>query len=271
MRRFIKIIMIIRPHNVAAAVLCVLTGYLLAAPGYRFPLPLLAAVALVTAAGNLINDYYDLDIDSINKPRRALPSGSVSAVQVRSAYYLLLAVAAVLLIHTPAVMKIWIAVWVLLLHLYSALLKRRYLYGNLVVSVVTGSGFLLGAYAGGRIIEGIFPAAGTSLFVLGREFVKDCEDIEGDRRCGARTFSVVSGEKAALRAAAFLFLLLAAAFPMAGLMGYYSRGYTGVMLISVLPILVISSIFSLRGEHPAFSSLLLKLGMFFGIAAFLLS
>ena len=269
MRRFFKIILITRPHNVAAAVLCVSAGYLLAASGDRLPFALLTAVALVTAAGNLINDYYDLDIDSINKPRRALPSGSVSTIQVRFIYYLLLAAVAAVCFYIPGVIRVWIVVWVFLLHLYSASLKRRYLSGNLAVSIVTGSGFLLGAYAGGRIIEGIFPAVSTSLFVLGREFVKDCEDLEGDRRCGARTFSAVSGEKAALRAAASLFVLLAVAFPAAGFMGYYSREYTGVMLISVLPILVISSIFSLRGEHPAFSSLLLKLGMFFGIVAFL--
>ena len=269
MRRFFKIILITRPHNVAAAVLCVLAGYVLVASWAHLPFVLLTVVALVTAAGNLINDYYDLDIDAINKPRRALPSGSVSTGQVQLIYYLLLAAIAVILFYIPTVIRIWIVIWVLLLHLYSALLKRRYLSGNLVVSIVTGSGFLLGAYAGGRIIGGIFPAVSTSLFVLGRELVKDCEDLKGDRRCGARTFSVISGKTVALRVAALLFLFLAMTFPLAGFMGYYTRIYTGVMLISVLPILVISSIFSLRGEYLAFSSLLLKLGMFFGIVAFL--
>ena len=74
-----KIILITRPHNVAAAVLCVSAGYLLAASAESLPFALLSAVALVTAAGNLINDYYDLDIDAINKPGRVLPSGSVPA------------------------------------------------------------------------------------------------------------------------------------------------------------------------------------------------
>ncbi|MBN2072100.1 MAG: geranylgeranylglycerol-phosphate geranylgeranyltransferase [Candidatus Krumholzibacteriota bacterium] len=269
MRRFLKIILIIRPHNVAAAVLCVSAGFVLASSTGDIPIALLTAVALVTAAGNVINDYYDLDIDSINKPRRAIPSGSVSASQARVIYIILLAAAAALLMLLDPVARVWIIAWIVTLHIYSAFLKRMYLSGNLAVSLVTGSGFLLGSYSGGSMAAGVFPSVCTALFVLGRELVKDCEDLDGDARCGARTVPAVSGRKPALRSAALIFLFLAVLFPAAGIVGLYNHIYTGLMFISVLPILVLSAIFSLRGKYHALSSLLLKLGMFFGILAFL--
>ena len=78
MTRMIKAFLLIRPHNVAAALLCVASGFWMAAWPARVPLPLLFAVALVTAAGNVINDCCDRDIDRINKPRRVIPSGAMT-------------------------------------------------------------------------------------------------------------------------------------------------------------------------------------------------
>ncbi|MHC1575511.1 MAG: UbiA family prenyltransferase, partial [Candidatus Methanogasteraceae archaeon] len=39
---------------------------------------LFSSVFLITGAGNAINDYFDADIDAINKPMRPIPSGRVS-------------------------------------------------------------------------------------------------------------------------------------------------------------------------------------------------
>jgi geranylgeranylglycerol-phosphate geranylgeranyltransferase len=110
----------------------------------------------------------------------------------------------------------------------------------------------------------------TFLFVLGRELVKDTEDVEGDRRCGASTVPAVSGTGAALTAAAVIFALLAAAIPVPFLEGLYGRGYLLTMALSVIPVLVVSCVLCLRRRSPAAVSLLLKVGMFFGVAAFYL-
>ncbi len=269
MSKVLKIVLLARPHNIAVAVFCVATGFIMAAWPAGLPWVLLSVVGLVTAAGNVINDYYDLDIDRINKPARVLPSGSISRKQAGTVYAVVLVSIAVLFFFLPWGLRVWIIIWVILLHLYSARLKRKYLAGNLLVSLVTGSGFVIGAYVGGNIITGAFPAVCTFLFVLGRELVKDCEDLEGDRKCGARTVPVVSGRKAALIIAAVIFILLAVGFIIPWFMGFYNGVYGLIMFISVLPILLISAIFSLREKHYALVSLLLKLGMFFGIMAFL--
>lgn len=269
MYRIVKTALLLRPHNALAAALCVAAGWMLVSwpelPSWR----LLLAVALATAAGNVINDYFDIDIDSINKPKRAIPSGTVSVKSARAIYCVLLVSLAAVLVFMPVIQALWIASWAVLLHIYSLKLKRVYLAGNVLVSLVAGSGFLLGAYAGGDSSAGIVPAVFTVLFVLGRELVKDSEDVEGDRRCGARTVPVVSGTTRALRSAAVIFLLLSAGFPVPYLAGRYSGIYGLIMFVSVLPILVLSSVLSIRGRDPGLVSILLKLGMFFGAIAFM--
>mgnify|MGYP001055925850 CR=1 FL=1 len=114
------------------------------------------------------------------------------------------------------------------------------------------------------------PAHAADLTAQALELVKDCEDVEGDGTCGARTVPVVSGRAAAMNMAAAIFILLAAAFPVPYFAGIYNHAYAAIMLISVLPILAISSIFALRGRNPGLISAMLKVGMYFGIAAFLL-
>jgi geranylgeranylglycerol-phosphate geranylgeranyltransferase len=266
----IKAFLLIRPHNVAAALLCVASGFWMAAWPARVPLALLFAVALVTAAGNVINDCCDRDIDRINKPRRVIPSGGMTVRVAFSVYISMLLLLGVTLFFMSPPQAAWIAAWALLLHLYSARLKRVYLAGNILVSLVTASGFTLGAWAGADIRQGVLPSIYTFFFVMGRELVKDCEDMEGDGTCGARTVPVVSGRAAAMNMAAAIFILLAASFPIPYFAGIYNHAYGAIMLISVLPILAISSIFALRGRNPWLISLMLKIGMYFGIAAFLL-
>jgi geranylgeranylglycerol-phosphate geranylgeranyltransferase len=269
MLTLLKAFLIIRPHNVAAAVLSVAAGNAMAGGNGR-PGWLLITTALVTAAGNVINDWYDRDIDAINKPRRPIPSGGVPPRAAMSLYAVLLAAIALCVTRLPAAQAVWAGAWTVLLHIYSWKAKRIYLAGNLLVSAVVSSAFPVGALAAGDISAGAIPAVFTFLFVLGRELVKDTEDVEGDRRCGASTVPAVSGTGAALTAAAVIFALLAAAIPVPFLEGLYGRGYLLTMALSVIPVLVVSCVLCLRRRSPAAVSLLLKVGMFFGVAAFYL-
>jgi len=270
MLTLLKTFLIIRPHNIAAAVLSVAAGFLMAGGGNGLPVCLLVSTMLATAAGNVINDWFDRDIDSVNKPRRPIPSGGVRPRAAMTLYIVLLAALAACAARLPAPQAAWIAAWAVLLHLYSWKAKRVYLAGNLLVAAVVSSAFPLGAYAAGDAPAGLVPAAFTFFFVLGRELVKDTEDLAGDRRFGARTVPVVSGPGAALTLAAAIFALLAAAIPSPYFMGIYGKAYLAVMLLSVFPVLVVSCALCLKRRSPGLVSLLLKIGMFFGVAAFYL-
>lgn len=261
------LIRITRPHNIAAATLSALVGYRMTlAPG--IPWLLLAGVVSATAAGNVINDIQDRDIDRINKPGRPIPSGSLSVTAAWSIYGISVLLSIFIGIRLPLMQGIWIVSWIILLHLYSARFKRIYLAGNLLVALVSSSGFLLGALAAGRISAGLLPAGYTFLFVMGRELVKDTEDCGGDGALGARTVPIVHGERFALGASALIFAILVVTFPLPSVVGLYSSLYGVIMVCSVVPILVASIWLVLRSSRVALVSSLLKLGMFFGILAF---
>lgn len=267
MRNILRLFSILRLHNIIAAVMAVAAGFLISG-AEKFPLALLGAVAITTAAGNVINDYYDIEIDRINRPSRPLPSGIFSKKQVLCLYIILLALLLFISISLQPVIIIWIITWVVLLHLYSFFFKRRYLIGNLIVSLITGTGFLLGSYYGGNIEAGVLPALFAFFFILGREIVKDCEDIEGDYSCGSRTMAIVLGETKAMKAAAVIFFLLIFAFPLPYFTGSYSRIYFLIIIFSIVPILLVSFLFAYKGKRPELISILLKVGIFCGIIAF---
>jgi len=269
MRTLASVIAVLRPHNVAAAVLSVAVGFAMAGGG-RWPWSLLAAAALATAAGHTVNDIYDLDIDRVNKPKRPLPAGALSLGAAWVQYFVLVVGTIAVALTLQRLAAVWVAAWIVLLHLYSARLKRMYLAGNVLVSAIGASGFLLGASAGGDIRAGFVPAAYTFFFIMGREIVKDTADIEGDRASGARTLPIVSGARPALLAAAAIFAALCVAFPLPAELGYYEAAYGWIMLSTLVPILLVSVWLVLGNRSLALVSSLLKLGMFLGCVAFYL-
>src|SRR5665647_2950137 len=76
---------ITRPLNSLVAGLAAIVAYLIDT-GTVIPQTLLlfAIVALITAAGNVINDFFDVRIDAINRPDRPIPSGAVTSAAARS-------------------------------------------------------------------------------------------------------------------------------------------------------------------------------------------
>ena len=267
MRNVLHLIVVLRPHNVAAALLSVAVGFAMTG-AMHWPWLILAAVAFATAAGNTINDIYDVDIDRVNKPRRPLAAGLLSVRAAIGQYVFFIAATMYLVFFLPTAVAIWIAVWVVLLHVYSWRLKRMYLAGNILVALVAGSGFLLGAFAGGDLMAGLIPAAYTFFFVIGREIVKDTDDIEGDRACRATTFPVTSGRRKALNTALVIFLALCVSLPLPSFAGFYRMAYGLIMLCTVVPMLLLSICIILKNRSLGLVSTLLKVGMFFGCIAF---
>jgi geranylgeranylglycerol-phosphate geranylgeranyltransferase len=267
MRHIASFIALLRPHNVAAAVLSVAVGFSMTG-SREWPWLLFAAAACATAAGHTVNDICDLAIDRVNRPKRPLVSGALSVRGAWIEYGVLVAAALASAVFLPHAAAAWIVAWVVLLHLYSAKLKRVCLAGNALVAVVAASGFLLGSYAGHDIGAGMLPAAYTFFFVMGREIVKDADDIAGDRSLDARTFPIVSGTRAALATAAAIFACLCVTLPLPSELGVYRSLYALIMLCTLVPILIVSIVLVLRNRSLGAVSSLLKVGMFFGCLAF---
>ena len=80
---------ILRPGN---AIMGAISIVLIALIDKTISIPIILAIITVffeTAAGNVINDYFDYDIDLINKPERPIPSGRISLRKGKNYAYLL--------------------------------------------------------------------------------------------------------------------------------------------------------------------------------------
>ena len=276
MKRLLATLAILRPHNMLATGACVACGYHLTGGGnYQAVLIPSLVTALVTGLGNLINDYYDADIDRVNRPRRPIPSGRLSAEYVRRVYW-----AGTVIITPPMIamlpVRLWLLMlgWEIMLFLYAYSGKRIPLLGNLLISAIVASAFVAGAMLTGHYRLVAFPVAFAFLLVMGRELVKGAEDIHGDRLAGASTLAVRLGaEKAVAWASLPLFLCVLAA-PLPGLAQLYGRPYTFVVELACVPGILIAVYVALRSPQTVAlhrPSRILKLGMLFGIAAIALA
>jgi geranylgeranylglycerol-phosphate geranylgeranyltransferase len=224
-----------RPHNLAIAFPAIFLGGFVA--GSIRPLTglLLACVSgiLIGAGGNAINDYYDQDIDRINRPHRPLPSGLITPAQARrfAAACFILGTALSALIN-PACFLVAAAASVLLV-LYSRVLKRTLLLGNLTVAFMLGLALVYGGLAVGRIRNAAAVGVFSFLYNLAREILKDVDDMTGDRAAGAVTFPIRYGVKASLGLTTAVLVLLIAATIVPYLLGYFSIVYLVVVVLGV--------------------------------------
>jgi len=94
------------------------------------------------AGGNIINDYFDLNIDRINKPEKVIVEKYISRRWIIF-WHLLLSIASIVIgVYISYKTKIlWLAFanlsCVVLLFLYSVSLKKKFLVGNILVSALT--------------------------------------------------------------------------------------------------------------------------------------
>lgn len=150
--------------------------------------------ALIAAAGYIINDYYDVKIDLINKPDRVIV-GRVVKRRVAMMWHIALSGTGILM---GGYLSLTIGFFNLLsaglLWLYSNQLKRMPLIGNLSVALLTGwAVYVVGVFYHTHNIMVLAFAGFAFAFTLIREVIKDIEDVKGDATFGCRTLPVVYG------------------------------------------------------------------------------
>jgi geranylgeranylglycerol-phosphate geranylgeranyltransferase len=210
MRKISGLFLLTRPVNVLIGILSIFIGALITGTIQPLGQILLACLSggLIAGAANAINDVFDLEIDRINRPDRPLPSGKVSPDSARIFALALFGSGIFLgaLVNLPAFLIASFSA--LLLYFYSARLKGTVLWGNLSVSLVTALAFIYGGVAVNRFYESLIPAGFSFLFHLGREIIKDTQDVAGDAAQHAVTLPIKMGAKFALQIATGIFLFL---------------------------------------------------------------
>jgi geranylgeranylglycerol-phosphate geranylgeranyltransferase len=266
----IDLLRLIRIHNLLLAAVGVLAGGWIALAALRTPNVLvLAAVAAIGfgMAGNVLNDIWDQAADRLNRPggERPLAAGRVSrgTADLGVAAGAVVGLGAAGLVNGTAVL-VGLAAFAVLV-LYSPVLKRRGVLGNVAVALVAGLPLMYGAIAVGHPAAGIVPWILAAWIHLVREIVKDIDDQAGDRTLGRSTLPLALGTRRASVVAAGL----AAAFVPLSLVlparAHYHGSYFLIALFAQLIVLAVASrLFTGRTQR---NSRLLKGAMLVGIAA----
>lgn len=177
---------------------------------------LVFASLFIAAAGYIINDYFDINIDEVNKPERMVVDKLISR-RWAIAWHFMLSTAGVLLtmLALPILGKWYLIVanifCVALLWFYSTTFKRNLLIGNIAISLLTAWTILLIFFSKLSVLDAFganhpgqskffrfaFLYAGFAFILsLIREAIKDIEDMPGDARYDCRTMPIVWGVNA---------------------------------------------------------------------------
>lgn len=205
-----SILNLTRPLNVLITFVSVFIGAWVGGNVSPYQKLLFACISagLVCAGGNVINDFYDVESDRINKPNRPIPSGILKRSDALLLWVLLSLSGFVIsfIVGLKGVSIVVIAV--VSLFLYNSFLKNSILLGNITISFLTSFAFIYGGIAIGNINGAIIPAIFAFLFHFGREIIKDTEDVEGDKISGLNTFPIKFGVKKSIYFVTIIFLLL---------------------------------------------------------------
>ncbi len=155
---------------------------------------LVVSTCLIAAAGYIINDYYDVKIDLVNKPERVVIGQGITrryAILLHTTLSLLGVAIGVLIdwrigaINFTSAFLLW---W------YSNDLKRQPFIGNVVVAILTALSIVIvdALYRTGNFL--IFTYGTFAFFItLIREIIKDMEDVRGDDTFGCKTLPIIWG------------------------------------------------------------------------------
>jgi geranylgeranylglycerol-phosphate geranylgeranyltransferase len=267
-----SIIAISRPTNVLISMISIFVAAFITGTLHPAINVLLACVSggLIAAGANTINDYFDLEIDRINKPKRPLVAGKLLSSQALIIALFEFAVGSLLALFIGLLAFIIAFSISLLLFFYSYRLKRLPLIGNLAVSFSTGMAFIYGGIAVHRVVETLIPAIFAFFYHFGREIIKDIQDREGDTSEKARTFPIIYGNKLSLILTTLNFALLTVLVFLPFLFGWYGIKYILVILFGVYPVIFFSVWSMWRNQTPGnlgFISNLLKADMLVGLLA----
>ena len=196
---------------------------------------LLISVLSITAGGYVINDYFDIDTDFVNKPGKNVIGNLMSEKRAVNLFYFFsgLGIISGLLLSWIIGEINFTLIFLFtagILWYYSERYKCMPLLGNIVVSLLSAisfgivwlfdffalknNSFLFStAQSNFRIVTKFVMIYMAFAFLSGfiREMIKDMEDYDGDKKVGCRTFTVAKGivnAKIATFIAGFLLLAL---------------------------------------------------------------
>jgi geranylgeranylglycerol-phosphate geranylgeranyltransferase len=203
------------------------------------------SMACITSAGFAINDYFDKESDAIIKPRRPIPSGSLSLKQVIGISAVLFSFGLFLAFLINWLSFVILLVDSMLLLFYSWLVKKKSGFAaNALVGILTGTAFVYGE----ATISGTISLISLSLYpiafgTIGGNVLRDILSLEGDSKVGYPTLPQKIGNFNAGKVAAVFFTACGILAPLPFLIGKFTAFY--LLLILIWSALLVYSSFRL--------------------------
>lgn len=224
---------------------------------------MLVASVLIAGGGYIINDYFDLNIDKINKPDKLIVDKEISRRWAMMLHFIMSITGLVITGYVSMKLNNFLllllnGIAVILLWVYSTTFKKKLLSGNIIISALTAWVIFMLFFAeinwkDGRLIPAsnlalisIYKVAiiyGGFAFIVSliREVIKDIEDEIGDRKYGCTTMPIVWGINATKVFVAVWIIALFGALCAIMVYALFNKWY----LVSVYILLLLAFIFNI--------------------------
>jgi geranylgeranylglycerol-phosphate geranylgeranyltransferase len=234
----------------------------------------------VAAGGNVVNDIYDIEIDRINRPHRALPSGRMTVKQAWI-YVVILSVLGVFFALLNGIIgAIVVIVFLFVGYAYASKVKELGIAGNFMVAFSFAFGVIYGSIIYGENVGQIDLPLPIWLFFItafmilqARETIKGAEDVEGDRLRDVRTIARVHGYNVAAAVQAILNMIGVICYVLIWFLGFASYDLWPLLLSGAL-LVSVAAIVPLTGPRDEkrlmIGSTLDKVGALVGLIAFVI-
>jgi len=256
----------------------------------------LISTLLIAAAGYIINDYFDVKTDKINRPETVVIDVIIKRRWAMILHIILNGIALVLGLYLALKchslkLLMFQLLSILLLWFYSTHFKKQLLIGNIVVSLLTATiplmpmvyeyyliggissltSFLIGDFIKTLVIIVLGYSAFAFLTSFAREVIKDMEDYKGDIQTGCKTMPIVWGMITSKVVTFFLIVITIGLLFLASFKFYKEQQLIAVYYILglvVLPLIILlfQTMRAKTSKDFKMASLLLKFTMLFGIS-----
>lgn len=245
-------LLLIRPVNCLLTFISVWVGAVIAGEEYISLKIIFASLSgfSIAAFGNIVNDIFDIKTDKINKPYRPLIAYNIS---ISFAWTL-----AILFASSGIVFSIFVSKWailiasgaILLLIIYTPLLKGYMFMGNLIIALAASLAFLYGGIAVKNPIGSAYLVIIAFVFHLGREMIKDLQDKEADIKTGKNTGIALLSTKNAQQLIVFTLSLLVLITLLPFMFKIYGVVYLSIVNLGVNSVVIYSICVVLKTDSP---------------------
>jgi 4-hydroxybenzoate polyprenyltransferase len=262
---------------------------------------LVISTVMIAAGGNIINDYFDVKADRVNKPEKLIITKHIKRRWAIVTHWALNGVAFSIAIYLSIKYQ---SLWFVFIHLisintlwfYSMLFKRKVLVGNIMIATMTALVpilvivfFRVNNYSpyphsefdplswGADIDYTVIYLIAAFAFIqnMAREIVKDAQDVAGDQLIYVKSLPMVIGESKSLKVVIALLLALPVFFVWISVLELdtlvqntsFFKASLPFAIASILNVAVIFLILVQKKMHLRLYDGLIKLSMLCGVLA----